>query len=254
MYRIALLLVLVALCQAADYCNVGCDTPGTHTLCVHDGSKLAGTCSKTKEMSLTSAVTDAEKAYIVERHNELRRGIAKGEDTVSDMPNAANMMELEWDDELATIAQGWANQCYYAHDECRLTSDGCYDGVGQNIAVQGSTKAGEAVEWSAAIQMWYDEIEDYDKSWAEIFTSPGKNSGVVGHFTQVVWANTHRIGCGYIEFYGSQPLGKNYYNRYYVCNYATGGNWKNQPVYQIGSPCSKCPKNSECNDSLCKLN
>jgi len=253
MYRFSLLLLLVlaGLSQAADYCSL---CKGKHSLCLYDGSINDAVCGKTNELGLKSTVTDAEKTFIVDRHNELRRRIANGEDDVSNMPKAANMMELEWDDELAKIAQGYANQCYYGHDKCRLTSDGCYDGVGQNIAVQGRNKANEPVEWSAAIQMWYDEVKDYDPDWAELYTSPGKNNGVVGHFTQVAWANTHRIGCGYIEFYGSQPLGSNYYNRYYVCNYATGGNWRGQSVYLKGDPCTKCPKNSSCNNSLCKLN
>jgi len=251
MFRFFLpLLVLVCLSQAQDYCSL---CQGKHSLCLYDGS-IAAACGKTVDMSLKSSVTDAEKTFIVDKHNELRRRIANGEDDISSMPKAGNMMELEWDDEVAKIAQGWANQCYYDHDKCRITSDGCYDSVGQNIAVQGSTKANADADWAGAIQMWYDEVKDYDPAWAEIFTSPGKNGGVIGHFTQVVWANTNKIGCGYIEFYGSQPLGKNYYNRYYVCNYAIGGNFSNKPVYLKGDPCSKCPKNTSCNNSLCKLN
>jgi len=246
-----LLLALVGFSQAADYCSL---CKGQHSLCLYDGSINDAVCSRTNKMGLKSTVTDAEKTFIVDKHNELRRRIANGEDDVSSMPKAANMMELEWDDELAKIAQGWVNQCYFAHDKCRQTSDGCYDSVGQNIAVQGEPKAKVAADWNGAIQKWYDEVEDYDKDWVEIFTSPGKGDRAVGHFTQVVWANTHRVGCGYIEFYGSQPLGKKYYNRYYACNYANGGNWEKQPVYEKGDPCTKCPKNSSCNVSLCKLN
>ena len=31
-------------------------------------------------------------------------------------PEAANMRQLTWDNELAKVAQRWANQCIYAHD------------------------------------------------------------------------------------------------------------------------------------------
>jgi len=171
------------------------------------------------------------------------------------MPEAANMMMLEWDDELAYIAQGWANQCYYEHDKCRKTKDGCFDYVGQNLAVAGDSRSNMPdVDWEWAIQAWYDEVKDYDSSKAELFTSPGRNGAVVGHFTQVAWADTHKVGCGFVRFYGSQPLGRNFYNNYYVCNYGKGGNMGGKPVYKIGKACSQCPKNSKCKNSLCKLN
>merc|ERR1719427_651290 len=157
-------------------------------------------------------------------------------------------MELEWDDELAEIAQGWANQCNFAHDTCRLTSDGCYDSVGQNIAYQGSTGSNVPLDWEAAITAWYDEIKDYSPDWAESFRTPDSGA-VVGHFTQVVWATTHKIGCGYIKYYEN-----GWYKHHYVCNYAVGGNLWGASVYVDGAACSQCPSNSECSDSLCKLN
>ena len=44
---------------------------------------------------------------MVRLHNEKRRAIAKGEDT-SFPHSASNMLELEWDEELAQGAKLWA--------------------------------------------------------------------------------------------------------------------------------------------------
>jgi len=250
-----LVLTLLATAAAAnEYCSKSCgNTP--HTLCKNNADVLHSRCRETREKNLQRAVTEDEKKFIVDKHNELRRKIARGQDDVSNMPSAANMMELEWDDELAYIAQGWANQCYYEHDSCRKTKDGCFDYVGQNLAVQGDSRVnGQPTNWDWAIQAWYDEIKDYYPQNAEKFTSPGRNGGVVGHFTQLIWADTHKIGCGYVKFYGSQPLNGRYYNNYYVCNYGKGGNVSNKPVYKVGNACSQCPKNSKCQKGLCKLN
>ena len=39
------------------------------------------------------------------------------------------------------------------------------------------------------VDMWYEEIKDYD------FNNPGFSSRT-GHFTQVVWKNSRQLGCG----------------------------------------------------------
>jgi len=253
--RVLVLTLLAAAASANEYCSVKCRDGKQHTLCKYNGDKLDAKCLRTEEESLQHSVTDKEKKIIVNKHNQLRRKIAKGKDNVSNMPKAANMMELEWDEELAKIAQGWANQCFYEHDDCRQTSDGCYNSVGQNIAVRGVSRSKDAkVDWNEVVEAWYSEVKDYSAENAETFVPAKKGEPAVGHFTQVVWATTHRVGCGFVMFYGSQPLGEDYYNTYYVCNYARGGNSKGSPVYKIGKACSQCPKNSKCNKSLCKLN
>jgi len=57
-----------------------------------------------------------------------------------------------------------------------------------------------------ATKKWYDEEPDYD------YASPGDSTGVVGHFTQIVWRDTCEVGCGEAD-------------GYVVCRYAPPGNW-----------------------------
>ena len=40
----------------------------------------------------------------------------------------------------------------------------------------------------------------------------------VGHYTQMVWSSSHKVGCGFTKCVGSKPLmWKKYYS--YICNY-----------------------------------
>lgn len=56
-------------------------------------------------------------------HNYYRNLIASGNESTLGFPSAANMLTLEWDDELAYVAQKHANQCRFEHDcyDCRRT-------------------------------------------------------------------------------------------------------------------------------------
>ena len=59
-----------------------------------------------------------------------------------------------------------------------------------------------------------------------------------GHYTQMVWANSYKIGCGYTSY-----RKRNFVKKYIVCNYGDAGNLLNTPMYQVGRPCSQCPAN-----------
>ena len=55
----------------------------------------------------------------------------------------------------------------------------------------------------------------------------------------MVWARTHKIGCGYSSYRGARFIKK-----FIVCNYGDAGNLLNAPMYQVGRPCSNCPANT----------
>lgn len=211
-----------------------------------------------------SGLTDAERRQIVFLHNKYRSFIATGKETnAGGMPTAADMLQMVWDKELAAVAQKRAEQCIYAHDcfDCRRVEN--FD-VGQNIAYQDLECFGtgecnihlsSAPDWPYVIKMFYDEVEIFDKKYMNsIVFLPGKE---YGHFTQMVWAKTWRIGCGFVAF-----VKGNGYRHFYVCNYGPSGNILNTPMYNSGAPCKACPINSCCGNScarpthegLCRMN
>ena len=64
-----------------------------------------------------------------------------------------------------------------------------------------------------------------------------------GHYTQVVWAKTTKLGCGYIYQNAKHTV---------VCNYNPAGNFISQPIYKTGRPCTACPSTmAKCDDGLC---
>jgi hypothetical protein len=67
--------------------------------------------------SSETGITREEKRLILEEHNYLRQSVAMGH--VPGQPAAANMQEMQWDDELAQKSQQWANQCTFHHDPSR---------------------------------------------------------------------------------------------------------------------------------------
>ena len=65
------------------------------------------------------------------------------------------MLEMRWDPELANVAQRWADQCQFGHDQVRDVSR---FKVGQNVYIYGSTN-NEPVNWRRGIMSWYDEVK-----------------------------------------------------------------------------------------------
>ncbi|XP_067002477.2 venom allergen 5.02-like [Anabrus simplex] len=220
---------------AQNYCNICSD----HTMC-----KYQGMGNKCQPLYLRGVDSNQRNA-ILNKHNELRDKVARGQETRGSpggQPTASNMKKLTWSDELASIAQRWADQCEYQHDTCRNTET--YWWVGQNIAISNSWPCDtlpNSPDWKFPMDSWYSEVKDFDKS---IITKYRSTSAQTGHYTQIVWANTSEIGCGYTAFFGGQGSQKKC-SQYYVCNYGMGGNIIDQEVYKIGSPRDTCRNSKE---------
>ncbi|XP_054720400.1 cysteine-rich venom protein LEI1-like [Uloborus diversus] len=152
-------------------------------------------------------------------------------------PTAADMLEMTWHDEAASDAQRWAESCQLlVHDNLtgRWTDD--FGSCGQNIFV-----ANVQVPWFFAAKVWF--LEKVNFTYGEDLNDPN----VVGHYTQMVWHSTHRVGCGFNYCEADNSTIFPYYS--YVCNYCPIGNHPERfdRPYTNGTACSKC-------EDHCKFN
>lgn len=109
---------------------------------------------------------------------------------------------MAWSDELAAVAQAWADN---------LKASGCA------FEHSGNRRYGENLSYFMPEGMmspedvatgWYDEVSAYD-------FRAGRFGFNTGHFTQLVWAASTRLGCGVSMCNGGEL---------WVCNYDPPGN------------------------------
>ncbi|XP_069981484.1 venom allergen 5-like isoform X2 [Penaeus vannamei] len=232
--RLCLLLTITAWAGGAAEQSPYCSFSPEHTLCRASG--LGPTCgSQVPERGVS--VKDA--ALILTLHNQLRTRVAMGKESQGapgPQPHAANMRLMVWDDELATVAQGHADQCIFRHEciDCRRVKRFA---VGQNLYLDKTFN--ESKVWKKAIQTWYGEVSDFSP--ADI--DPYRFSMSTGHYTQMLWGSSYSVGCGFIRFKGGSS-----WKQLYTCNYGPIGNIKQQKMYQQGPPCSACPSEVPCSE------
>lgn len=118
---------------------------------------------------------------------------------------------LQLDAQLNNAAQQWANTLASTQ---QFKHSGA-SGQGENLYVAGTTSTQLppiTAEADRAADSWYAEIKDYN------YRQPGF-SGTTGHFTQVVWKSSTKLGCGI-----APGKYRGYNGRYIVCRYTRPGN------------------------------
>eukprot|EP01084_Bolivina_argentea_P231500 390393_1 len=218
-------------------------------------SKVYSLSSDCNDGSCT-ALSTAEKQAILDIHNELRDRTAGG--GLPGHPAATDMNYLIWDDGLANVAQTYAESCpglnhngnrgieYLSErdsgvgtkwgPDSQYMSSFCSNQnciyTGENLAVSsgpytiGSITSQIETGWWDEYQYWTFGIHNAAGS-----CQSGKQCG---HYTQLAWANTRYIGCGYTNGCGSG------WASIFVCNYFPAGNFNSVPPYTSGTACSNC--------------
>lgn len=79
-----------------------------------------------------------------------------------------------WNNELAAVAQKYAQKCVFAHNSLRSKQSPSFFYVGENLAISTSRKA----NYTAMAELWNNEVINYNYD-------SGTCSGVCGHYTQV---------------------------------------------------------------------
>lgn len=159
---------------------------------------------------LTQALID----QFVSAHNQARSGPLTP-------PPAPPLPPVAWDPMLADTAYNYLSRCVsndhalIDHNANRTTDYAARGGsgyVGENIF--GSTGSSTP---AAALTTWMSEASQFDYA-----TSP---IGTAGHYTQVVWRASVRIGCAIVDCPSVT------YHSVVLCDYSPGGNIINQKPY-----------------------
>ena len=190
------------------------------------GGQSANTTGSAEGMGGTGGtdVTPGETGMLegtVEAHNQARAEV----DVMPPLP------DLVWSDELAEVAQDWANNLV-SEENCGSISHRPNGMYGENIALQGSFGGLAWLTGPIAVEMWVAEIECYtygtigQTEQCDPACISELNSSGCGHYTQVVWDSTTAVGCGY----GSCEDGGTTIE-VIVCNYDPPGNYIGQAPY-----------------------
>jgi len=66
-------------------------------------------------LAASAQLTASDEEQALDAHNDIRSRVAQGlvfdDGTDGTLPTAADMRKLEWDEDLATVAQDWADAC-----------------------------------------------------------------------------------------------------------------------------------------------
>jgi hypothetical protein len=150
----------------------------------------------------------------VAAHNQARSG------PLTPPPSPA-LPPVSWDATLADSAYNYATKCegssgLLSHNANRSTDYQALGGsgyVGENIYAS----SGDGATPAAAMALWMSEASSFDYA--------SGNIGSAGHYTQVVWRDSVRIGCAIVDCPALT------YHNTVICDYAPGGNITGQKPY-----------------------
>ncbi len=144
-----------------------------------------------------TALTKEEIQIVLDRHNYWRADVGITE-------------KLQWSEKMASLATDWAKQlkekgCAFEH---RLNNK-----YGENL-FKGTSGVFDA---TYVVDAWAGEKADYNYN-----KNTCKPKKMCGHYTQIVWQTTQKVGCAKIVCDGMDV---------WVCNYDPPGNWVGQKPY-----------------------
>ena len=209
-------------CGSNDYCYVTCNYyPGgnylgqfkTNVLPLTETTTDTTTPTQTDAPSTEAPITDAPvtDAPVTDAPAEGDSDLEKFRKAILTKHNYYRQLHqvgnLERDSTLESIAQKTAD--YMKENDNFSFATDKYNGkaIGQNLFWYWGSFTGEKIA-----DMWYESESQYN------YDSPGYSSST-GDFTQIVWKNTKKIGCGYA------CTGKECYG---ICTYYPAGNYLNQ--------------------------
>jgi len=168
--------------------------------------------------------SDDEEQAFVDQHNWWRNQAALG--LLNYGRKASQMPRVFYDSELARNSKAWSQFCVFGYSGPADFNTLSYN-VGENI--YWTSQLGITGEKMAklALKGWGDEHLDYNPYTKEC-------SAVCGHYTQVAWESSVRIGCGASECSEIDHV-TNWAGTVVVCQYYPQGNWVGRDAYTFAT-------------------
>ncbi|XP_071153199.1 cysteine-rich secretory protein-like [Mytilus edulis] len=165
------------------------------------------------------------KALLIDLHNDIRRDV-----------KASNMQKLDWSPILEEEASRWAENCHFQIQRI---------GNGENLAMHTADKQLEDL-LEEGFNMWSSGKDEYKYG--------DKLSSKTGHYTQLIWADTSKVGCSMkrcpVLFMKNGVTVKDAW--FLVCFYNPPGNVFGKDPYIVGNSCKKCREGQRCDNGLCE--
>ena len=147
---------------------------------------------------------------ILQAHNQVRESIDAD----------PSIEALLWSDDLAEVAQNWADELQEQGCDMRHSSSG----FGENVA----WFAGDSPPAETVVQAWASESDCYTYGRfmrSDECESECDSSGGCGHYTQLIWRDTSLLGCG------MAVCDTGLHQEIWVCNYDPPGNFIGEYPY-----------------------
>lgn len=127
---------------------------------------------------------------------------------------------LKWSEKVARSARKWAKKMAKDHPGDLVHSDRSFrNNYGENLSWGATTATGTVMTPQAAVKLWNDEKADYDYE-------SNTCSAVCGHYTQVVWADSKKVGCATVTYRHNGMR-----HQVWVCQYDPAGNFNGRRPY-----------------------
>jgi pathogenesis-related protein 1 len=158
-------------------------------------------------------VSNAQRTQLLITHNKIRKRL--------------NLKPLKWSMSLQKTAQKWANnlqnnnQCLMMHDPQKE--------MGENLAFAEwccKSKPYPLLTPKKVVNYWAEEMQDYDYKTNRC--QPGKQCG---HYTQIVWHSTRKLGCAVAHCASTNDLKQTTTREVWVCRYSPRGNYIGRKPY-----------------------
>ncbi|MED6189459.1 hypothetical protein PIB30_096187 [Stylosanthes scabra] len=131
-----------------------------------------------------------------------------------------NLPLYTWDEDLESVARKYLMERY---DDCKV--------IHSNYAYGENLFWGKKLHWTPSdiVYFWYTEKDWYDFEKGTCFLPPSSSSTrqnrlpkICGHFTQIIWRDSLRVGCG-LQHCNDRNAGM-----LIVCEYDPPGNYANE--------------------------